>query len=368
MKIVRNAGPLMLLVAAAAFLVASGNPQDASARIKAEIERLQKSLQARPITDKDFGEIGSMANATLKASAEARSAGRLYLSLEKLGQGEDLLQGARAGVDKAPLIKSGLPAFESQWGASSLRLTALDKEAHERTWDRKPIVIRALSESAQGKAIPLLDGSRGFATAKGPKDGLLYMGQAEGEAAFSKFCAALNLRSTKTPFPLRSFLPELQDLQAKANAAFQPPKSIELHDRFIALNSAIKLAEELDSSRFYAGALYEYLGAVRHYAMLDAPVVEAAQQSHLKVDLAAARKKIADSADDDSIAQLFIERAESQIAHADGSAPSADEWRSSRVILDQVLPAYFAARKPAAPVRKADGKTVDITLVRWPYT
>jgi hypothetical protein len=38
------------------------------------------------------------------------------------------------------------------------------------------------------------------------------------------------------------------------------------------------------------------------------------------------------------------------------------------VVLDQVLPAYFAAKKPAAPMEMASGKTIEITLVRWPYT
>src|SRR5581483_10950414 len=303
-----------------------------------------------------------------KSAAEAHSAGRFYLSLEKLGQGEDLLEGARAGVDKAHLAKSDFAAFDSEWGAASLRLTALDKEAHQRQWDGVPLVVRALSEAAQGKAIPLLEGSRGFAAANGPKDGLLYMGEADGEATFSKFCASLNLTAKSKPFPLRSFLPELQSIQARTNAAFQPPKSIDLHPRFIALNSAIKLGQELDSSRFYAGALYQYLEAVRHYAMLDAPPLDAAQQARLKDDLANARQKVAASADDDSLVQLFLERADSQIAHADGSAPSADEWRSSRIILDQVLPAYYAARKPATPMKKSSGRTVDITLVRWPYT
>jgi len=366
MRRLRNS--CLLICAAATLFVAFASAQDAPATIKAEIARLQQSLKDHPVSDKDFGEIASTAGSTLQAAAQALDAGQVYLALERLARGQDLLEAARAGVDKANLAKSGAAAFDSAWEEVSLRLTALDKEAHARTWDNKPLAVRALSESAQGKAIPLLDGSRGFATANGPKDGLLYMGQAEGEAAFSKFAASLNLTSSKAPFPLRSFLPELQSLQTKTNAAFQPPKSIDLHDRFIALNSAIKLAEELDSTRFYAGALYEYLGAVRHYAMLTAPPLDTAQQGRLKEDLAAARNKLVDSRDDDSIAQLYLERAESQIFHVDGSAPSADEWRSSRVILDQVLPAYYAARKPAAPLQKTAGKTVDITLVRWPYT
>ena len=42
--------------------------------------------------------------------------------------------------------------------------------------------------------------------------------------------------------------------------------------------------------------------------------------------------------------------------------------RGARVILDQVLPAYAAAKEPATEIAQASGKTVDITLVRWPYT
>jgi len=350
-----------------AFVVPA-NSQDAASSIKGEIGRLQQSLKDKTISDPNFAPVGDMVNGSLRSSSQALDAGRFYLSLESLAQAEDLAGGARVIVDKAALAKSGLPAFESEWGTASLRLMVLDKEAHDRKWENAPVAIRALAEAAQGKAVPLLDGARGFATANGPSDGLFYMGEAEGEAQFARFCATLNVPLAKGSFPLRSFLPELQALQTKTNAAFQPPRSIELHSRFIALNSTIKLAEELDSTRFYAGALYQYLEAVRHYGMLDMPPLDASKQSKLKEELAAAQKKLAASPGDDSIAQLFIERAASQTVHADGSAPSADEWRSAQVIFDQVLPAYEAARRPASPLQTGSSKTVEITLVRWPYT
>lgn len=361
--------PVFFLLAFLGATVSSVAAQDAAAaQVKAEIARLQQSLKENPISDKDLADFGSMATNALKSSADSLNSGQLYLSLEKLGQAEDVLQGVRRAADKTAVEKGGLPAFESEWGKVSLRLTALEKEAHAQEWKHTTLVVRAFSEAAQGRAIPLLEGGRGFASANGPKDGLLYMGEAEGEADFATFCASLRLATKPPAAPLRSLLPELQALQAKANAAFQPPKSIDLHSRFIALNSTIKLAEELDASRFYAGALFSYLEAVRHYGMLDAPPLDAAKQAEVKRDVAAERTKLAASASDDSIAQLFVERAESYTAHADGSAPTADEWRSARLILDQVLPAYYAAQKPAVPLERASGKTVDITLVRWPYT
>jgi hypothetical protein len=159
----------------------------------------------------------------------------------------------------------------------------------------------------------------------------------------------------------------LQTLQQKTNVAFQPPQSIQLHSRFIALNSTLKLGEELDASKFYAGALFSYLESVRHYGMLFAPPLDAPAQAAVKKDLAAKEKELAESASDESLAQLFVQRAESYTKHADGSEPTSDEWRGARVILDRVLPAYYSAKKPARAMEGAQGKTVEITLVRWPY-
>jgi hypothetical protein len=364
--------PVLLIGILVALTAPVAAQSSAASQIKSEISRLQQSIKDNPISDPNFKNLITTIVDTLNAAAASVDAGHLFLSLEKLGQAEDLLQGGRAVANSAEVEKNSLTAFEAHWGKVSLRLTALDKDAHAHDWKHSALAIRALAEAAQGKAIPLLEGGRGFATANGPKDGLFYVGQAEGEADFATFCARLNAPAKTTASPLRSLLPELHRLQEKTNAAFQPPKSIDLHPRFIALNSQIKLAEELDASRFYAGALYAYLDAVRHYGMLDAPPLDTAAQPQLKQDLSAASKKLAassaDNSTDDSIAQLFLERAVSYTTHPDGSAPTADEWRGARVILDQVLPAYYDAQKPAAPLERASGKVVDITLVRWPYT
>jgi hypothetical protein len=355
----------LTLIGALPLLVSA---QDPKPQIKAEIDRLKQSLQEKPLKNPDFPDIQSMVTGAVNAAAEALDSGNLYLSLERLVQAEDLFQGAHAVVDKTDTVKSSFPAFEAEWEKASQNLNSLNDEARKKDWRSTPLAVRALAETAEGSSIPLLEGGRGFASSTKPTDGLFYIGQAQGEAAFAKFSSTLLLARNSASFPLRSCLPELQKLQEKTNAAFKPPASIDLHPRFIALNSALKLAEELDAQKLYAGALYQYLEATRHFAMLEARPLNVAQQSTLKTDLVAARKKFAASKQDDSLAQLFLERAASQTAHGDGSAPTADEWRSARIILDQVLPAYFAAKKPASPLQQASGKTVDITLVRWPYT
>jgi hypothetical protein len=359
---------VMLVLTLMGAVTSQASSQDPKSQIKAEIERLTHSLKEKPITDPNFASLGSLASQALQAATDALNSGNIYLSLEKLLQAEDFLQGARFPSEKKEAVKSSLPAFEAEWKKVSQSINAYDQELRQKDWGTAPAAVRPLSETALGRSMPLLEGGYGFAVSTKPSEGLFYLGQAQGEAAFAQFASTLGLVRNGAPIPLRSVLPELQKLQEKTNAAFQPPRSIQLHERFIALNSTLKLAEELDAQKFYAGAVYQYLEAIRHYGMLDAPAVEAAKQTPLKKAIVAAQKKLAASKQDDSIAELYLERASSQIAHADFSASSPDEWRSAKVILDQVLPAYSTTKVPLTPIEKTSAKTVQLTIVRWPYT
>lgn len=356
-------------VAAVVMILAlSAAGQDAASQIRAEAERLQQSLKDKPISYPDIPNASTMVGDGLKEVIQGESAGRLYISLEKLGQATDFLYGVRAAADKAEVVKEGLPAYEVEWEKVSSSVTAIDRQARDKNWNDSRVAVRALSETAQGMTIPLLEGARGFAVSMQPKDGLFNLGQAQGQAKFAAFCTTLHLPRKATPYPLRSLMAEIETLQGKANAAFQPPRSIDLHTLFMSLNSGLKQARELDATKCYAGALYQYLYAVGFYGMLDAAPLDSSQQSALKSALATARQKLDASQRDDSIAQLFLEKAESKVAHVDGPTPSADDWRIAKVIVDQTLPAYFALDKPIPAAQRALGKTIDITLVRWPYT
>lgn len=342
--------------------------QDAASQIQAEAERLQATLKGKQLSYPGVPNASAIVGDQLKEVMREQAAGRLYLSLEKLGQVTDLLYGLRAMADKADAVKSGLPAYQAEWEKVSLNLTAIDRQAGATDWTGSSLAVRALFDTAQSISVPLLEGARGFAIAQQPKDGLFNLGEAEGQAEFTAFCSTLHVPRQGTAYPLRSLLAEIETMQEKAYAAFQPPRSIDLHGLFMSLNSALKQARELDEAKSYAGALYQYLDAVEYYGILDAQPLDSLQQSALKSALATLRQRLNASERDDSIAELFLERAESQLAHLDGSAPSADDWRVAKVAADQVLPAYFALDKPLAAKEQASGTAVEITLVRWPYT
>jgi hypothetical protein len=102
--------------------------------------------------------------------------------------------------------------------------------------------------------------------------------------------------------------------------------------------------------------------------MLNPAVPDATKQANLRSAIADELKKVSASNRDDSIAQIFLERADGWLNKPDAAAPSDDEWRAVRIILEEVLPAYQAALKPASPLQQRAGKTATLTLVRWPYT
>jgi len=360
------AGRLLLSgVAVLTLFAADPNP---TSWVAAEIRRIEQASKQTSPPDPATADIASSAQASLKAAEEALHSGRFYLALERLAQATDLFEGVQEIAAKTDSVQSGMPAFEAEWAGASQELATLSRQVQAAKWSRSPAAVHALSEASLGRSVPLLDGGRGFAIATGPHDGLFYVGEARGEARFANFCASLPPARKRRPWTARSLLPELLALQAKVDAAFQPPRSIEQHPRFIALNSTIKLARELDSARSYYGALYEYLEAVRHFAMLDAAPVDPARQPELKTIIDQESRKRTGSSRDDSILELFLQRAASQAAHPDGSAPTADEWRSAQAIVTRVVPAYDGAMKAAPPLSQTTGKTVDITLVRWPYT
>ncbi len=347
--------PAMILLAGVALPAGAA---DITQQVRAEIQRVHDQVSGSA-PDTRLKDIRSSIEASLKAASEDLASGLLYSSLEKLAQASDLAGGMRAIAKEAEVAKSGMPAFEAERKKASERVSQIG-----RVPEGTPAAIQALAETARVKAAALVDGARGFATALHPQDGLFYLGEAEALAEMAAFCARIGESNSAEPAAIRSLAPELVRLQDKTDAAFVPPQSIEQHSTFIELNSAIKLARELNEANLYAGALYQYLDAVRQFGILTERVPGPAARDALRDALTAERRKLAGSKRDDSIARAWLERAQSAVAHA----PNDDAWKSAALVLGQVLPAYYAALGAPPAFEQRTGKAVEVTLVRWPYT
>jgi hypothetical protein len=339
---------------AGATVQAQQQPQGA---LKAEIERLKAQVKAGAHTDDAWKD----ATDSIERSEQALSAGRLYMSVEELGKAERSLTAAQRSEELG--AGAAQSAFESKWSAKRAKLVSFAHSGEGAT--RSPLAIRGLEEAARGRVMPLVDGSKAYAAVTGAQNGMYYLGEAEGEAQFAKFCRTLRF-AAEQPRAARSITAELQALQQKANDAFQPPLSKDKHPQFIRLNSTLKLASELNAAGLYAGAWYEYLLGTLQFAAVTAKPVDESARAALKQHIDAEAMRVAQSRTDDSLLQLYLQQAQAAVDDPHTTTPGG--WVRAEIIMREVVPAYrsLLEHKMQAPARAK--ATTQVTLVRWPYT
>lgn len=363
MKILAYVRPLVFGLLSLS-LSSSAAAQDLSHKIASEIRRLKAEAASQPKDDSEWKDIGPMVSDRLTRGEEATSAGRLYFALQSVGEARILLQSFQTMRENA--AAKTLPEFQVRWEQAKLKLTGDDAQSRARDWSGVPAAIRAISEAAQGQTLIVLNASKAYAEVTDPSAGFYYLGEARGDADFAAFVHGIRMPKISASRQLRSISPELDLLQKQTDQLFQPPLSIQKHKQFIRLNSTIKLAKDLDRESLHYGALYEYLFAVQQLALID---TKQESSSDLKNAVARARTKITSSKKDDSIAELFLQKADAFLDPTTDSLGSADQKaENAAVILDRVLPAYFAVAEGPAPKLERQTSIVTVTLVRWPYT
>lgn len=339
--------------------------QDLSHTLAAEIQRLKTVAASQPKDDADWKDTEPMVSDRLSRAEEATNSGRLYFALQSLGEAQVLLQSFQSMHENA--AAKTIPEFQAHWSQAKLTLTREDTLAKARPWSGTPAAIRALAEAAQGQTIIVLNASKAYAEVTDPSAGFYYLGEARGDADFATFAHELKTPRVSAPRQLRSIAPELDLLQRQTDQLFQPPRSIEKHKQFIRLNSTIKLAKDLDAANLHFGALYEYLFSVQQLALIDG--TQSSSTADLNNAIAKAKTQIASSKKDDSIAELFLQKADAFLDPSTHSLGSADQkTQNAAAILDRVLPAYFAFVNGPAPKPERQNSVVTVTLVRWPYT
>lgn len=359
----RGVGVLALCLAATAKSVVG---QSALAQIRVELDKTEQSLRDKPISDPQFPQFARTSAGLISGARASLANGAVFLSLERLGQVWSVVLGTRSAVERTAKADSKSATFESEWSAADQRISAVEHETHDRLPKRAPAAQRALVETARGRIAPLMSASRAFGNSDaGILSAFLYLGQAEAQAEFVRFCSSLHLEASQSRAS-RSVLPELHMLQTRVNGAFVSPRSIEKHPQFIALNALLKHGYELDSVRAYSGSMYRYLDATQSFGVMDAIEVDTVRKNKVKQQLASAQAEINASKRDDSIEELFLERAQAAIAKGDDA--SSDEWRTAESIANNVFTAYSAALRSTSVIKRGSGRSIVLTLVRWPFT
>jgi len=347
-------------------LPAVSSAQTVQQQLTDEVKRLRKEASAQP-----EGELWK----DLKPSVETGldriekdvAASRVLVAVRGLANIRFHLLAVAYVNQRAEVARGDLSGFEREWRRVDGEMRPVERLFREATWGKTPAVVRALAESTLATTRPLYEASREYAAATAVPYGLFYLGQARGALDFAQFSRKLRFAESYGHFPARSFAVEIDRLEQQVEKAYRPPLSIDRHRDFIGLNAWIKRAVELDQGKLYYGALYAYLEATRSLGELLVASPRAADLARLKESAIAFEKRLGEPRRDHSIARLFIELAGRETERAQASEEASG--RSARAIVEQVLPAYFAAleRTAGGPATAAKAE-LTVTLVRWPYT
>ena len=352
--------PLFAALALAALAGTIPSPA-AEDPLAVEIERWRAFVRTNPATDEIWRQIKDGSETTLARAAEALSAGRRWLALQRLAHAREALFAATYMGERPPAQRKEQPAFEEEWrrmgGVLGDRLAA---PAADALAEVRPAALRALAEAALPQVRVYYDASLDYGRSTMPDSGLYYLGSAAAQRDFLAFARTIAASAGPPAPPLRSLAGELEALETEILAAYRPPASIEQHPQFITASSLLKEARELDALGLRHGALLRYLQAMYRFAPLR-PGAAAADASATRGGLDAFASRLAATGVDHSLGRLFLELGESEAAAPSGAANAA-------AIARDVLPRYFAALDPPPRREAPPAPALAITLVRWPYT
>ena len=275
--------------------------------------------------------------AQLSRLERAARAGQVLSGLYLLQQLEPLLLALDYQKAKAEVEQGGLAAFEQEW----LRLGPLLKEKERpllaKVPLRLPLALQGMSERSLTQVQPYYQSGRLYGQQTTVANGLFYLGLAQAQLEFARFCQSLALTATGARPALRSLAPELAEVEQEILQAYRQPGAAAQQNAFNRINSALKVAQDLERERRLSGALFQYLEVWRLFAAL-LPPAEQAPLAALKTQSAAFRARLAQGKADHSLAQLHWEVAQATL---EAAQPTQDQIKQAAAILNQVLPRYF---------------------------
>ena len=338
--------------------------------LAAELARWSRYLEHDGSGDAMWVQVKEAAGPVIARSEQALRDGRRFLALQRLASAWPNLA-ASVYSDRSPAAaRREEPAFEAEWSRVGKVLRAdLAPPGPAALEGVTPAAVRGMGEAALPQVRAFYESAVEYARSTMPQYGLFYLGAAQAERDFARFCRTLTEKTPLAAPTLRPLGSELDALEARLLSAYRPPVSIDRHGEFIAASSSLKEARELDAAGLRFGALMRYLTAVQRAAPLwerepvragSGPV--APDRAELGRRIAAFDARLSAGGVDHSIGRMFLEAAQADLA-----APESDAAVAGAVASD-VLPLYFAALEPVTPKPTRPEPRVTVTLVRWPYT
>jgi hypothetical protein len=329
-----------------------------------EVRAWQAQLADASRTDDLWMQLKPGVSAALETAARAVAAGRRWSALERLAAARANLVAAQYVSALPAAARRNVPGFETEWTRMGGVLGAANAVPQTGAFARvQPAAARALAEASAFQVKVLYDASVLYGRATDADSGLFYLGSAQAQQEFVTFAQGLSSgRGARQP-ALRAITQDTDALEAALLALYRPPVSIDRHPEFIAANSALKEAKELDAAGLRYGAMQRYLLAVMRVALLrqSSPADAAAVRARLQT----VEPRLVARGVDHTIGRMYLERAFTEL---DAPAPTPLGLSIAAAVADEVLPKYFAALDPAPAAPAPGAPRVTVTLVRWPFT
>lgn len=317
------------LLAALVISASVVRAQTAAEQIGAESARLRQLLPTLKLSDDQVSAYTTSIN-LIDSAVGSRN---LYQAMNYLQRTRVELMTHEYLKAHADIEKQGLTAFESEWSRVGKELAAREKSLAAKRNPQLPAAVRALVEASLTQVQPYYQSGRLYGQNTTINAGLYYIGLAPANLDFAVFCQQLKFDLPKTSPKLKSISVQIEALEQTAIKAFQDPNNASKQRSFILINSALKMARELDAEKRYAGSLKCYLDALMEYGLVDAATPDAQGAVAIKSQAEAMRSKLTAANSDETIGLTFLEMAL--------AAQSEAALKRAAVIVDKVLPGYM---------------------------
>ncbi len=325
--------PLLLLSLACPL---STKAQTARAEILAATTRLEKTLTELGLPEAEVKQRASVIAATRRAA----EADHLYLSLYRLQAIWVDIMAQSYAASKKDVGKAGVEAFEREWQRLGVELTEKEKRLAASSV-KSPSAIVALVEASLSQVRPYYQSGKLYGLNTTLEQGLYYMGLAPGLLDFALFCHSLRFKENKRPVDFRALDAELARFEAALLESYRQKDMVENQLLYARTNSTLKIAAELNREKRYTGAFQKYLESRMFLGLVGAPPVGAQEVARLASQVRQMENRLKNAATDQSLGLFYWEMVVAALNAPAGGQPDAEQLKRAKVVVDEVLPAYF---------------------------
>ena len=308
--------------------------QSSGTQISLDVDRLKTLLASLNLQNDENHD-------PLKPTQEALQSGYLYLSLYRLRQLRVQVEPLAYQRAEANVGKQGIAGFEREWQRLGQQLNQGESLLKGNSSAHLPVVVLAMMEISQSQIQPYYKSGRLYGLNTTIENGLYYLGLAGAHLDFATYCKQFKLAQPRPALPLRSLERELKRLESQTVSAFAQAEGTAQQSRYLAVNSALKIAWELNAEKRYGGALLQYLVTCLELNLIKATAFDAEQLPRLNRQSQRLHARLTSAKTDQSIGLLFWEMAQYALEQKDRDKADQVYGNQAAIILDKVLPLYF---------------------------